>query len=157
VGDLRVRFEAIPAQTVSVVAAQAGGRLTAWRDANGYSIAVAQPGVASADALFQGQKWSESRLTWILRGVGFLMLLIGFLCIASPLSTLFAVLPLLGALVGAGAFLLAVTCAVPLALLTIAVAWIVHRPLIGGALLLLLAIAALLALRQLRPRRLAAR
>jgi hypothetical protein len=65
---------------------------------------------------------------------------------------LFAVLPFLESLIGAGVFLVALTLAIPLTLLTIAVAWIVHRPLIGG-LLLIGAIAAWYLLRQLHPRR----
>jgi hypothetical protein len=54
--------------------------------------------------------------------------------------------------VGAGAFLVALTLAIPITLLTIAVAWVVHRPLIGG-LLLVGAVGAWFVLRQLHPRR----
>lgn len=135
IGDERVSFGGVPAQTVSIAAAQSGGRLTAYRDANGYTIAVAKPGVASAAALFQQEKQAEGQLTWILRGVGFVVQLIGFICLTRPLTMLFAVLPFLESLVGAGAFLVALTLAIPVTLITIAIAWIVHRPLIGGALL----------------------
>jgi hypothetical protein len=152
IGDVRVSFTAVAAQTISVAAAQAGGVLTAFRDPNGYTIALAEPGVVGAAALFQDQKKSESTLTWILRGAGFLAMLIGFVCLTRPLTMLFAVLPFLESLVGAGAFLVALTLAVPLTLLTIAIAWIVHRPLIGGA-LLIGAVAAFFLLRQLHPRR----
>jgi hypothetical protein len=65
---------------------------------------------------------------------------------------LFAVLPFLESLVGAGAFLAALTLAVPVTLLTIAIAWIVHRPLIGIGLLVASA-AAMFLLRWLHPRR----
>jgi hypothetical protein len=65
---------------------------------------------------------------------------------------LFAVVPFLESLVGAGAFLVALTLAVPVTLLTIAIAWIVHRPLIGG-LLLIGAIGAWVLLRKMYPRR----
>jgi hypothetical protein len=152
IGDERVNFTGVPAQTVSVAAAQASGVLTAFRDANGYTIALAEPGVVSADVLFHDEKKSEGVLTWILRGVGFVLMLIGFVCMTRPLTMLFAVLPFLESLVGAGAFLVALTLAVPVTLLTISIAWIVHRPLIGG-LLLVGAIGAWFLLRQVRPRR----
>jgi hypothetical protein len=152
IGDVRVSFTAVPAQTVSVAAAQASGVLTAFRDPNGYTIALAEPGVVSADALFHDEKKSEGTLTWILRGVGFVVMLIGFVCMTRPLTMLFAVVPFLESLVGAGAFLVALTLAIPVTLLTIAIAWIVHRPLIGG-LLLVGAIGAWYLLRQLHPRR----
>ncbi len=152
IGDVRVTFAAIPAQTVSVAAAQANGVLTGYRDANGYTIALAEPGVVTAPALFHDEQRSESRLTWILRGVGFVAMLIGFVCVTGPLTMVFAVLPFLESLVGAGAFLVALTLAVPITLVTIALAWIAHRPVIGG-LLLVGAVAALYLLRKLHPRR----
>jgi hypothetical protein len=62
------------------------------------------------------------------------------------------VLPFLESLVGAGAFLVARTLAVPITLLTITFAWVVHRPLIGGA-LLLGAVGAMYLLSRLHPRR----
>jgi hypothetical protein len=152
IGDVRVSFKGIPSQTISVAAALAGGGLTAWRDTNGYTIALAEPGVVPAQTLFHEQQASESTLTWILRGVGFVLMLIGFICISRPLAMLAAVLPPLEWLVSAGAFLVALTLSVPLTLLTIAVAWIAHRPVIGGA-LLVAAIGSLLLLRKLyRPR-----
>jgi hypothetical protein len=152
IGDVRVSFTGVSAQTVSVAAAHASGVLMAYRDPNGYTIALAEPGVVSAVVLFHDEKKSEGILTWILRGVGFVVMLIGFVCMTRPLTMLFAVVPFLESLVGAGAFLVALTLAVPITLLTIAVAWIVHRPLIGG-LLLVGAVAAMLLLRQLHPRR----
>jgi hypothetical protein len=152
IGDIRVSFTAIPAQTISVAAAQAGGTLTTWRDTNGYTIVLAEPGVATAATLLHDEKKSESILTWILRGVGFVLMLVGFICMTRPLAMLAAVLPPLEWIVSAGAFLAAVTLAVPLTLLTIAIAWLVHRPLIGGA-LLVAAVGSAVLLRKLhRPR-----
>ncbi len=154
-GDVRVRFSAVTAQTVSVAAAQAGGTLTEWRDASGYTIALTAPGVVSAAALFEHEKNAEAILTWVLRAVGFAVMAIGFLCLTAPLQTLFAVIPFLESLVGAGLFLVAVTLAIPVTLLTIGVAWIAHRPLIGGA-LLAGAAGAWFLLRRMRPRRVVA-
>jgi hypothetical protein len=155
VGDVRVNFAGVPAQTVSVAAGQTSGVLTLFRDPNGYTIALAEPGVVSAATLFHDERKSESALTWILRAVGFVLMVIGFVCVTRPLTMLFAVLPFLESLVGAGAFLVALTLAIPITLLTIAVAWVVHRPLIGG-LLLVGAVGAWFLLRQLHPRRTAA-
>ena len=152
IGDLRVTFGSIAAQTVSVAAASVGGMLTAYRDSNGYTIALAEPGAVSAEALFKDEKKAESTLTWILRGVGFLGVLIGLVCMTMPLTMLFAVLPFLESIVGAGAFLAALTRSVPITLVTIALAWIVHRPLIG-ILLLAAAVAGLFLLGRIGPRR----
>ncbi len=152
IGDWRVTFAAIPAQTFSVAAADSNGALTVYRDANGYSIALAEPGIVTASGLFHDELKSESHLTWILRAVGFVVMLIGFVCMTRPLTMLFAVIPFLESLVGADAFLVALMLAAPVTLATIATAWIVHRPVIGGG-LLLAAIAVLVLLRRLIPPR----
>lgn len=152
IGDLKVSFGGISAQTVSVAAASAGGLLTVFRDSNGYTIALAEPGSVSAEALFTQEKKSESTMTWILRGVGFVLVLIGLVCISRPLTMLFAILPFLESIVGAGAFLAAVTLSVPITLVTIAVAWIVHRPL-TGIILLVAAGLGLFLLGKIGPRR----
>ena len=135
VGDVRVTFKGASAQVVSVVAAVAGGMLTSYKDGNGYEIALLQPGAVSAAAMFAEAKQAESILTWILRALGFVLVLVGLVCITRPLTMLFAVLPFLETIVGAGAFLAALTFAVPITLVTIAVAWMVYRPLIGLLLL----------------------
>jgi hypothetical protein len=149
IGDVRVRFTAIPAQTFSVAAAQSGGGLTAFYGSNGYTVAIAEPGEVSAAVLLHDARKKADLITWGLRGGGFVSVLIALVCVSSPLTTLFAVVPLLKSVVGAGAFLAAFTLAVPITLVTIGIAWIVQRPLTGAGLLG----GALLTLLLLRPRR----
>jgi hypothetical protein len=146
---VRVRFTAIPAQTFSVAAAQSGGGLTAFYGSNGYTVAIAEPGEVSAAVLLHDARKKADLITWGLRGGGFVSVLIALVCVSSPLTTLFAVVPLLKSVVGAGAFLAAFTLAVPITLVTIGIAWIVQRPLTGAGLLG----GALLTLLLLRPRR----
>jgi hypothetical protein len=134
IGDIRIRYSAVPSQTMSVVAGQAGTTLAPFSAANGYRIALAEPGIVPAAAMFSEKAHEESVLTWILRAVGFVLMLVAFLLIASPLTTLFGVIPFLETLADIGAFMLALLLALPLTLLVIAAAWMTHRPLIGGAL-----------------------
>ena len=135
IGDIRIRYSAVPSQTMSVVAAQGGTALAPFGAANGYRIALAEPGVIPAAAMFREKAHEEGVLTWILRAVGFALMLVAFLLMASPLTTLLGVIPFLETLADVGVFMLALLLALPLTLLVIALAWITHRPLIGGALL----------------------
>jgi hypothetical protein len=152
IGDIRIRYTAVPAQSISLVGAQNnGGVLAPYRGADGYRIALAEPGFVPAAAMFKDKAHEESVLTWILRAVGFVLMLIGFALIASPLSVLVGVIPLFETLVGAGAFLLALILSVPLTLIVIASAWIAHRPLIGVG-LIVVAVALAFALRRLHRR-----
>jgi hypothetical protein len=135
-----------------IVAAQVGDALAPFRAAGGYEIALASPGLVPAAEMLQQKKHQEALLTWALRGVGFVVMLIGFALLGAPLAALAGVVPFLGDIVGVGVFLIALTLAVPLTLLTIAIAWIVHRPLLGAG-LIVLAVAAVFGLRRLHRRR----
>ncbi len=146
-GDVRVTYSAIAAQTYSIAAQQNNGTLTTYHDAkNDYKIALIEPGVVSAQKLFADQASTEKLITWACRIGGFLLLLIGFNLIMGPLAMLVAFLPFLQGLVGAGTFFIALGLAIPITLITIAIAWIASRPLIGGG-ILLLAVAATWAIR----------
>jgi hypothetical protein len=135
IGDIKIRYAAVPAQTISVVAAQGSGTLAPFHAANGYKIALAEPGVVPAAAMFRDKAEEEGLWTWVWRAVGFVLVLFGFVLMSSPLSVLVGVIPLLEELVGIASFLLALIIAVPLTLIVIAAAWIVHRPLVGVGLI----------------------
>jgi hypothetical protein len=135
IGDIKIRYTAVPAQTISVVAAQGSGTLAPFHAANGYKIALAEPGIVPAAAMFRDKAAEESLWTWIWRAVGFVLMLLGFVLMSSPLSVLVGVIPLLEELVGIASFLLALIVAVPLTLIVIAAAWIAHRPLVGVGLI----------------------
>jgi hypothetical protein len=135
IGDIKIRYAAVPAQTISVVAAQGSGTLAPFHAANGYTIALAEPGVVPAASMFRDKAEAEGLWTWIWRAVGFVLMLFGFVLMSSPLSVLVGVIPLLEELVGIASFLLALIIAVPLTLIVIAAAWIVHRPLVGVGLI----------------------
>jgi len=136
-GDVRVTYRAIAAQTYSIAAQQNNSTLTTYQDAkNDYKIALIEPGVVSVQKLFADQASTEKLITWACRIGGFLLLLLGFILIMGPLTMLVAFLPFLESLVGVGTFLVALGLAIPITLVTIAVAWLASRPLIGGGLLI---------------------
>ena len=152
VGDLRITFQAVPVQTVSVVARQTADGLTAYRAPNGHVIDLVETGARDAGSMFRQAKADEAFLTWILRAAGFLMMLIGIALVASPLAWLASVLPFLADLVNVAAFGIALIAAVPLTLVTIALSWLAFRPLIAGG-LIVAAVVLTLAIRRLVPRR----
>jgi hypothetical protein len=136
IGDLRVTFGAINAQPISVVAGLSGDTLAEYHGAHNYAIVMAQPDTASASELFKAKKQQESKLSWIFRGVGCAAMAIGFLLIGQPVATALAFLPFMEGIAETGVFLIALILTLPLTLLTIAVAWIAHRPVLGGGLLI---------------------
>jgi len=135
IGDVRVRFRAVPPAQVSVVAKQIGDTFEPYVASNGEKISLLKEGTFSAESMFQAAQASNKKLTWIIRFVGFLLMLIGLSMILKPLSVSADVLPFLGSLVAAGTGIVAAGIAAVCSLVTIAIAWIVYRPLLGISLL----------------------
>ena len=155
VGDERVSFAAVPEGEVTVVARQSGDGLAPFRTSQDQDIFFIYPGKLTAAEVFDLQREQVGITTWMLRGLGFAMMVFGLCLMVGPLSVLASILPFLGALVGRLFGLSALALAVPLWLGTIALAWIVYRPVIALLLIGLgLGVAALLF--YLRHQRLAA-
>lgn len=136
-GDLRIRWEVANAGPVSILAAQAGNGFADWSTPSGRTLEQnLDVGVVSAGDMFGELEAGNNFLTWLLRFVGWLMMFIGFGLVFRPLVAVADVLPILGSVVGAGTFLVSLVLSAPLSLLTIAIGWIVYRPLLAIGLLL---------------------
>ena len=135
VGDLRVTFEIAPATDVSVIAQQAGDSFGAYTTKAGGSLMLLHMGIRTAGDMIQSEVESNKMLTWILRLVGFILMFVGLNLIVKPLSVIADVLPFLGTIVEAGTGIISFLVAAVLSTTTIAIAWIVYRPLLGIALL----------------------
>ncbi len=153
VGDLRIRFQQALPTAVSVIAGQLGNTLEPFSMGRTGSIELLQVGTYSAELMFQQEQEANATFTWILRLVGFLMMLFGLLLITNVLSVLASVIPFLGNVVNAGVSLLAFAVALPLTLATIALAWLAYRPMIGIPLLILAGVSIFFAGAKLRDAR----
>jgi hypothetical protein len=143
VGDVRVRFKVARPSEISVIAKQAGNTFEPYGTKAGGTIELLQMGNQSAEAMIQQAQASNKLLAWILRLVGFFLMLIGLNLMLKPLSVLADVLPILGTLVSAGTGVLSFLVSACLSLITMAIAWIFYRPLLG---IILIAIAVVLVL-----------
>ncbi|MFK7909722.1 MAG: TMEM43 family protein [Akkermansiaceae bacterium] len=140
VGDVRITYSVVKPTTVSIVAKQNGDTLEAFTGDSGTTINMLQVGEHSGNAMFESAQKSNKFMTWILRAVGFAAMFFGFSLMFKPLSVVADVLPIAGSIVGVGTGIVAFLLAAPLSLITIAVAWIFYRPLIGIPLLIIAAI-----------------
>ena len=147
IGDVRITFLVISPEVVSVVAKQVADSFEPYPTQAGGTVELLQTGVHSAAEMFQTAQANNKMLTWILRGVGFLLMLVGLSAIVNPLAVLVDIVPFFGSVVEAGIFFIAFCGAASLSLLTIAVAWIVYRPLLGVG-LIVAAVAVVVLLKQ---------
>lgn len=139
IGDLRISWYAVVPHEVSIVARQTGKTFSAY-PVGSESILLIADSVQSAEAMFQSAQSANSAMTWFLRIAGLVMMYVGLSCVLRPLSVLMDVIPFLGDLIGAGISLISFLIALPCTLVTIAVAWIYYRPLLGIGLLVVAAV-----------------
>ena len=152
IGDVRVGFAGVAAQTVSIVAGQSGALLVPFKTTSGYKVGLIVPGDVDAADMVAQERSTEKMLTWILRIAGFFCFFVALLLLGSPLGVLADILPFLGSLVGGGIFFFALAFSIPLTLVTVAFAWIAVRPLLGIGLLVAAALI-VVGVRRLTPRR----
>lgn len=140
VGDVRITWTMIPAEMpVSIVAVQTGTTFAPYvaKDsaADGYTVDLLETGTKTKEEMFQNAENANTVMTWILRLVGWLMMFMGLKMILRPLEVLGDVLPILGDIIGIGTGIVAFLIATPVALVTIGIAWLFYRPILGIALL----------------------
>ena len=137
VGDVRVTFTKVPPADISLIAQVDGSTFKAYRAKNGQSFSRVQMGTVSADEMIEQARSENNMLTWVLRLVGVLLIVIGLKGMFGLLPMLFKVLPFLGSIVDAGVGLVSWILGLAWSLIIIAIAWLVFRPIIGISLLVL--------------------
>ena len=140
VGDIRVNFTWIEPETVSVVGAQTDSVLTDYTSDNlNYDIGMIEAGTHSSDQMFAEAKEKNTQKTWMFRGLGLILAIVGFSLFFKPLQVVAGSLPLVGWLaediVETGALLVSGLLGTALSLVVIAVGWLTYRPLLGIGLL----------------------
>lgn len=136
IGDVRVTFEYIPSpQKISLISCQQGDSFAPYH-AKGGDVELVDKGDVSAKEMFIRAHKQNSLICWVLRLVGFLMMLFGLKMVFEPLRVIADVVPFIGSIVGMGIGFVAFVLAAGFSLLTIAIGWVFYRPLIGIPLLI---------------------
>ncbi|HEV3074565.1 MAG TPA: TMEM43 family protein [Thermoanaerobaculia bacterium] len=137
VGDARIRFEIVNPKTVSTVGVQTGDTFAAYQARAGGTVLLVAAGSHGAAEMFKAAQDANKTLTWVLRAVGLAIMFFGLLLIFRPIAVLGDVVPLVGTMLGAGLGFFAFLLSIALSLVTIAIAWVFVRPVLGMSLLVL--------------------
>lgn len=140
VGDVRIRYEYITPQRLSVISKQSEDSLTPYVTKNNRNISMIQLGNHTAKEMFDTAISSNSVMTWIIRGAGALIMFTGLSLVFGVLPVIASVIPLVGRVVSSGVSVIAGLLTLMGTSTTIGIAWIFYRPVIG---ILLFALAAI--------------
>lgn len=129
-GDLRIRFEIVPFEIISIVAKQLGSSWLTYITHIGGDIELLEYGAVSADKMFQHAK-IESQIVidrLIALIVVFLMMFLCVFLIVAVLAILSDIVPFLAIQLN---FLMPLVITVSLFLITIAIAWVNYSLMLG--------------------------
>lgn len=140
VGDVRISFTKIDSpQKISIIAKVSGDTFTIFTAKNGKTFSALEMGEVSQEEIFEDAHSTNKLLLWILRFVGFFLVLAGLKSIFSLAETLLKVVPFLANIVGWGVNLACRLAAIAWTLLVVAIAWVAYRPVLGISLLVVAA------------------
>lgn len=131
VGDQRISYELVKLGPISVVAQQRGDGFTPYQTQAGDALFMVERGTVPASEMFADAVAANTTLTWILRGVGLLLLAVGFGLTMGPIGVIADVIPFLGSIVRMGTGLVAFLLAIVVGTIVIAIAWFWYRPLLA--------------------------
>lgn len=135
IGDVKISFTQVGNTDISLIAEQFNQSFQPFQSKAGGNIDLLETGVLSADAMFAAAHQENNFITWGIRIGGGVIMWLGLSLLFRPLSVVGSVLPFLGDILAVGTGLLSFLISLPCTLLTIAIAWIAHRPLLAGGLI----------------------
>jgi hypothetical protein len=138
IGDVRVTLAKVIPADISIIAKVIGSTFEEYiAPGTGRTFSAVEMGTVGAEAMFASARKSNSMLTWLLRLIGVILVVMGLKMVFAILPTLFKVLPPLGKIVGAGVGLVCTVGGGAWSLAIIAIAWLFYRPFIGIPMLLI--------------------
>jgi Transmembrane protein 43 len=134
-GDTRVTYHIARIGPVSLIGRQNGTDFNEFPTKAGDRLLMASAGTVSANDMFKAAEAENRLMTWILRGVGSVLMLVGFALIGGPLSVVGSIVPFIGDILAAGVGLIALLMTAIVVPVVIAIAWFWYRPLVSIAVL----------------------
>ena len=142
IGDYRISYDVAPLGVISVIGQQRGSQFQAYQTIAGDRLLMVDIGNVPAVQMFKEAADANRLVTWVIRGVGLLLLAIGFGLFMNPLAVIADFIPPLGSVVRLGTGIIAFFMAVVVGTITIAIAWFYYRPLLAIGILVVGAVIA---------------
>ena len=138
IGDVRITFNQVTSpKTISLLQKVVNGTFENYIAKNGKSFSKVEMGTVSAVNMIEHQKSANKIILWLFRILGIILVVAGFRSLLGFISTVFAVVPFVQRIIGAGLGLVTTVVGLVWSLVVIALAWVANRPVLGIALLVI--------------------
>ncbi len=131
IGDMRISLYAAGPMMASIVAQQQGSNLVPYPTKSGIALALLEPGQLQASEMFTQAVQENITMTWMVRGGGFVMMFVALHAMFYALVKIFRRIPIVGGMAESGAKIVSGILTIVIVLPTIAISWIVYRPVLG--------------------------
>ena len=138
VGDIRISWSYNDWVETTVLAVQKGESFAAFTSNKGKTVNRVEKGTLTIDQIVEKMNKENKFMKWLLRGVGALLIVFGYLSILGPISTLASFVPILGGIVGGLLGVLALLVGLVHSLIIIVIAWFRFRPVLSIVLLVVI-------------------
>ena len=140
VGDLKISYQMVRPQAVSVVAKQTGGTFSAYQPTPGQSVFLVQAGEVDSRAMFSTAKDDTSNVSLVLRGIGILVATAALSLVFLLFAARRAFVPGLGRARRVSAVLVSLGFGSAAVFATMGAVWVSVRPALGAPLFLVSAV-----------------
>lgn len=139
VGDVRILFSfaGLESEMYTIVGKLVNNKIEAYKTSRGVDVLLVYSGELSLTEVFKKEHHVQRLTTWLLRFMGWVLVFFSVTCLSSLLQLILSRIPFLSALAPDPRFPVGtnILLSFSLALVIAAVAWIVHRPMIGAGLI----------------------
>ena len=141
VGNIRISYEYLDSEMVSIMAVQTGNTFEAFTSKNGKDIYKIIKGSKTGAQILENMTKSNNFMKWLLRFIGVFLVIGAFSSMFSFITNLTDRIPILGGLVGTATGLISTVLGLAVSLIVIALAWFRFRPILS---IILIAVAVVL-------------
>ncbi|WMJ73698.1 TMEM43 family protein [Cytophagaceae bacterium ABcell3] len=153
VGDMKVSFQVVSPSDVSLIARQVSNSFEPYKAKAGGNVFMLSMGNVSAESMFDSAKSTNTTTTWLLRFVGLFIMYAGFGMVLKPISVIGDVVPFIGNILAVGIGIISGLASFSISFVTISLAWIYYRPVLGITLLVVGGAAAFFAIQKINEKK----
>ena len=144
IGDFRIKYSYNDYKDASVLAVQSGTSFTGFTSKAGKVINRVFEGKLSGNEMILKIEDENNTLKWILRVVGGLVIIFGYISLVSGLNRLLEYIPLIGKVASSMISLIAAIIGIIHSLVIIIIAWFRYRPVLSIILIVVIVLLVLL-------------